>query len=381
MGSYLDQMSKRFEELRTPERDLTLDEFTMPWRGRHRARCFNPSKPCRYHLKGFSLNEAITGYCCRFAMYEGRDEKRPKGVAATTWPVINLVSGWTKIHEQGYILWADNWFSGLPSVKACVDVGIGYGGTARSDRTGAWSMKGWTKEQKATGKALDKITKKGWVRGNYRARYCVLSGQRVWAIQWQDSKVVSFLTTCQPVMGKVQRKTVNKKTREYTEQDVIIPSVYSAYNYGKVGTDRMDQMVGSYYRNTKFKWPVKLMLHVAYIALNNAHVTYLDLNKQTRTDLPFLDFVLKVIKDLKPKPAHARKFPTQSTALHVHTPQYMYRPGTLAGKKPTKRWFGHKCSECKTNSTRHKCVECNVWLHIHDDEVGYTCWASHHQKN
>ena len=83
MGTFLQHMSDRFQSLRVPERDLTLDEFTMPWRGRHRARCFNPAKPCRYHLKGFSLNEAITGYCCRFSMYEGRDEKRPKGVTAT----------------------------------------------------------------------------------------------------------------------------------------------------------------------------------------------------------------------------------------------------------------------------------------------------------
>ena len=45
--------------------------------------------------------------------------------------------------------------------------------------------------------------------------------------------------------GKVQRKSVDKKTHQYTAQDIYIdiPSVYSAYNYGKVGTDRMDQMV------------------------------------------------------------------------------------------------------------------------------------------
>jgi len=116
-------------------------------------------------------------------MYKGWDEKRPKGVSVTAWPVVNLVGGWKKIHHAGYILWADNWFSGMPSVKACTDVGVGYSGTARSDRTGAWSMKGWSKEQKAQAKALEKGVKKGWVRGDYRARYCVLDGNKVWAIQ------------------------------------------------------------------------------------------------------------------------------------------------------------------------------------------------------
>jgi hypothetical protein len=162
MGDYLQLMAHRFQDLRVPARDLTLDEFTMPWRGRHRARCFNPNKPCRYHLKGFSLNEATTGYCYNFAMYEGRDEKRPPGVTATSWPVLNLVGGWTGIHNKGYHLWADNWFSGLPSVKTCLDVGVGYSGTARSDRVGAWSLKGMSKEEKAVRRAEEKEEKKKW---------------------------------------------------------------------------------------------------------------------------------------------------------------------------------------------------------------------------
>lgn len=114
-------------------------------------------------------------------------------------------------------------------------------------------MRGLCKEQKVQVKTLDTKVKKGWVRGNYKARYCLMDGCKVWAIQWQDRKVVSFLTTDEPVTGKVTRKVVDKKTREYTVQEINIPSVYSHYNYGKVGTDRMDHMVGAYYRNTKHR--------------------------------------------------------------------------------------------------------------------------------
>ena len=391
MGAYLEVMTKRFRDLRVPARDLTLDEFTMPWRGRHRARCFNPNKPCRYHLKGFSLNEATTGYCCNFAMYEGRDEKRPKGVTATSWPVLNLVGGWDYIHHRGYILWADNWFSGLPSVKTCLDVGVGYSGTARSDRIGAWSVKGLSAEDKKVRKALEKAQKKAWVRGDYRARSMVMGGHTVWAIQWQDSKVVSFLTTVKSVMGRVQRKSVNKKTREYTEQDISIPSVYSAYNYGKVGTDRMDQMVGAYYRNTKHRWHVKLMLHVGLIALNNAHITYLDQTGQTRTNMPFLDFLLAVVDELKPSPKKARATPTKGVCggADTHTPVYTYgQAAPLRSKedwstKPEKekRWFGRRCVQCKTIKSRYKCLECDVYLHIHDGEAGRECWAAYHSSN
>ena len=78
-------------------------------------------------------------------------------------------------------------------------------------------------------------------------------------ILWMGTRCV-LLTTVESVMGRVQRKSVNMKTREYTETDISIPSVYSAYNYGKVrgkvGTNMMDQMVGAYYRNTKHRWHV-----------------------------------------------------------------------------------------------------------------------------
>ena len=374
-----------------PERDLTLDEFTMPWRGRHRARCFNPSKPERYHLKGFSLNEAVTGYCCRFSMYEGRDEKRPKGVTATAWPVVNLVGGYEAVHFHDYILWADNWFSGLPSVKACVDVGVGYCGTARSDRVGAWSTKGMDKEAKEKRKAQEKEEKKKWTRGSYRARWMMMGGKKVWAIQWQDSKVVSFLSTEESVVGKVQRKTVNKQTREYTQQDIFIPSIYSAYNFGKVGTDRMDQMVGAYYRNTKHRWHVKLMLHIAYIALNNAHITYLDLTKQTRKHMPFLDFLLAVVEELKPQAAKKKKqTPTKGecSGADTHTPLYTYgkapplREKTAWSTRPEKekRWFGRRCVVCGHTKSRFKCIECGVFVHVHDEESGRECWAIHHKN-
>ena len=187
-------------------------------------------------------------------------------------------------------------------------------------------------------------------------------------------------------MGKVQRKTVNKKTREYTEGDVAIPSVYSAYNYGKVGTDRMDQMVGAYYRNTRFRWHVKLMLHVAMIAMTNAHVTYLDLTHQDRTQLPYLDFVMAVVDELKVTPTSfhkkAKRNPLRSWT-GKHTPTYTYGPtqGTKPAAKKAKgaRWYGKQCVGCRSNSkTRYKCMECDVHLHINDSEVGYSCWSKYH---
>ena len=83
LGDLEDQLNGLFRRYRVPHHNGTLDEFTIPFRGRHRARQHNAKKPNPYHLKGFSLNEACTGYCLGLYMYRGKDEARPKAVSAT----------------------------------------------------------------------------------------------------------------------------------------------------------------------------------------------------------------------------------------------------------------------------------------------------------
>jgi hypothetical protein len=192
-------LNKVFIRHRISHHDLTLDEFTVPFKGRHAARCYNPSKPNRYHLKGYSLNEARTGYCLSFLMYQGRDEKRPDGVCATQWPALFLIGECAKLHHAGYHLWADNWFTGLQTIQSCLQFGVGYTGTAKANRLG----KAWPKAQKKEMVGKD--------RGTYQAKQTTLDTHLVTAIQWKDSKVVSMLTTHDSKIGKVTRNSQNKK--------------------------------------------------------------------------------------------------------------------------------------------------------------------------
>ena len=45
----------------------------MPFHGRVQFRCYNPSKPVKYHIKLFEVNEARTGYCLGFDVYTGKE--------------------------------------------------------------------------------------------------------------------------------------------------------------------------------------------------------------------------------------------------------------------------------------------------------------------
>ena len=51
--------------------DIDIDEMCIGFKGRHIARCYNPKKPNKWHLKAFCLNDSTTGYLHRFYMYSG----------------------------------------------------------------------------------------------------------------------------------------------------------------------------------------------------------------------------------------------------------------------------------------------------------------------
>ena len=371
LGDFLFVMSELFGKYRIPLWDLTIDEFTIPFKGRHRARCFNPKKPEKYHLKGFSLNEARTGYCIAFYMYRGRDEKRPKEITATMWPMTALLGPRKSLHGKGYRIWADNWFTGMGTIGECVKLGMDYVGTSKTNRQGD-----------AFGKTTAADTK-GWTRGMYRAHETTINGTKVWATQWQDSKLVSMISTLPSALGKTSRKQVEKKTKVYSKVELDIPSIYSAYNFGKVGTDRMDQVIASYYRNSRFHWHVKTMLHITCIATMNAYISYIDIVGTDRKTYRYLDFVLDVIEELKPRAVHAPPRPS------THTP---IQPGRLPIVKrkqhEEKREFIHviphgernkrmSCRECDS-STINRCLECDIPLCVNTLNSGKTCWSDWH---
>ena len=226
----------------------------------------------------------------------------------------------------------------------------------------------WTKEEK-------KETK-GWKRGQYRARWTTIEGKKVWAIQWQDRKLVSFLSTVESKVAVVTRKTVNPVTRVYEPMELWIPTIISAYNFGKVGTDRMDQKVGTYYRNSRYRWHVKCLLHIFYISLNNAHITYLELTKQTTTKYPLKTFYKAVIAEWIAKQGRRRP-PTPSKTHKHHTPTMLGRRPTGVARDPKRDRTS--CRECQAQCYAW-CAECEVPLHINTVHTGKTCWSDFHSK-
>ena len=53
-----------------------MDEGCCPYKGRVLFKCYNPSKPSKWHLKLFEVSDAKTGYVVAFEVYCGKNSTR-----------------------------------------------------------------------------------------------------------------------------------------------------------------------------------------------------------------------------------------------------------------------------------------------------------------
>ena len=74
---FLDSFAVCCRRCYKPYGRVNVDEGVFGFKGRHRARCYNPNKPEKWHFKSYCLNCSTTGYLMNMFMYQGKDEKVP----------------------------------------------------------------------------------------------------------------------------------------------------------------------------------------------------------------------------------------------------------------------------------------------------------------
>ena len=85
----IEMMERTFRQSYKAGRDLSFDEACMPFQGRVKFRVYNPSKPAKYHIKLFEVNDAQTGYCLGFDVYKGNHETSCSHNVQTLGPSCN----------------------------------------------------------------------------------------------------------------------------------------------------------------------------------------------------------------------------------------------------------------------------------------------------
>ena len=213
-------------------------------KGRHRCRCYNGSKPEKWHFKAFSLNDPTTGYYVNFYLSRGKGEERPDGMSATTYPIFRLLQD-EVYHGLWHVLATDNWFSSMDVLRLlCLKRGINFVGTFRVNKQGIPKDGIFTKSgpNKANG------------RGDMKCQRTTIEITRngkehvheIYFTAWFDNKEVHMLSSYPVYSGSVERRS---KSKEGVFEMLQLPRPSAVENYNKImgGTNLGDQL-GSYYR-------------------------------------------------------------------------------------------------------------------------------------
>ena len=158
----------KFEAMYGPEKELSLDEMTIAFKGRHSLKQYNPKKPDKYGYKAFVLSESDSGYVLKWTMYTGRNEEvdANEDVGAT-----HLIDRISRFQTQGRVM-KSTW-TVITQGLAVIANDTGLCGTVNCNR------RGMSKEL-----PLQKGDEPVFMRNN-----CLL------AYAWHDTKRVTMMSS------------------------------------------------------------------------------------------------------------------------------------------------------------------------------------------
>ena len=268
-------------------RFLSIDEMCIAFKGRHRAKVYNPSKPFKWHLKCFCLNDAKTGYLWNFFMYRGKDERRPAGVPATLYPCIKLTEP-SDLHGQDHCATIDNWYGQVLAGKVfgSKPLLVDFAVTVKASKRGT-----------PRDTTFAKTGRNKRARGEMECKTITVDGVTYYFTAWMDSKPVHMLTSFPPYETSCERHEKRANGSYGPKQPVPQPSTVPVYNMGMPGTDIGDQKSGYYHDHRKSKkWQMKVYRHFLTAMGTSAHILYNDGRKKD-AQLTHLEFLAEAIID------------------------------------------------------------------------------------
>jgi hypothetical protein len=186
---FIKALQKSFLMYYVCELAISLDEMTTPFKGRNRAKQFNPNKPDKWGYKDFAICEAETGYCAFFYPYQGKDQRKPHGMSLGEFALRSVLK--ECFWYGGYILAMDNWFTTWAGILFCLSVGVHVVATLWAGRVG------FPKSD-----VLDIAASAA--RGTFKVMQH--TGHSVYVCCWKDNKIVRMVTTFQFGVGTCRRR-------------------------------------------------------------------------------------------------------------------------------------------------------------------------------
>lgn len=299
----------KMNQLYYPDKNLSLDESMILWRGRLLFRQYIANKRHKYGLKLYMLTEP-NGFILRFAVYTGQlDEMGGKG------HVQKVVQHLAKDYlNKGHALYMDNFYNSTQLARTLINSKTYCTGTLRSDRKGGPM------------EVLKSKLKVGEIKQQY--------SDGIMVAKWKDKREVTYIST------EFENQMIEIVDRRGNIKQKPLPIV--EYNKYMGGIDRQDQMMAYYptLRKTLF-WYKKLAIHIMQLLMFNSYVIFSKYSGKTMT---YYDNRLAVIEKLVPESPD-----TTDAKVSTHV------PSKIIAVDATKRTPRKKCRIClkKKSQERH----------------------------
>ena len=290
IAKLFDDLKKNYQFYYAPHRHMAVDEMCVFFKGRHRCRCYNPSKPNKWHFKIYALCDSCTGYLWNWDLYRGKDERREAGLSASEWPVWQL-SEPEELHGRGHMFFHDNWFTSLPLALRMVQAprGITTVGTIRTNR-------------RHLPRAIVFPAKGAGVqeRGTIKCKKINVDGHDIYFTAWMDTKPVHMISPFKPNFIFIKRMTKGADG-QWHNINVAQPTCIPCYNQSMGAVDSHDQAAAAYDKRVRHqgRWQPRLYIRCLKSSIINALILYNDNSGRAVPIAPLtlLEFTKRIIEE------------------------------------------------------------------------------------
>ena len=268
---FIDSLCKRFNEVFTPFKQLSIDEMIVGYKGRWQYKQFNASKPHKYHIKSFGLVDSTTGYVLQTLTYYGANTSYHPDCDPDSGMAIRIFDTLLKDIGTGYHIFADRWYTTRALVDHLTQKKLYYTGTVQTNRK---NFPAAIKTQKLQ---------------HMEAKYFKTADDKLLCVSFKDKKAKK----------PVNMVSNNAKVEAVQVRGKLKPAMVDSYNQFMNGCDRADQNLGYYGvqdRKSK-KWWEKLYFWALEIVHVNAFTLYKIQNNPTPQQLKTSKFSLKGFKE------------------------------------------------------------------------------------
>jgi len=353
----------KFQSTYTPQRDLSIDESMMAYKGRLGWVQYIPSKRARFGVKFFTLCESQTGYIWNSIIYCGKGTTFNEKYAQYGLSMSSVLSLVDALLGKGYCVTVDNFYTSPELLDILIRNKTDAYGTVRSNRRNLPSD--FTRDK------LKKGEVRAWQKG------------KMLALRWRDKKDICLLST----VHNATSSTVKTKGGK----DVQKPNVIVDYNHTMGGVDKADQELTFYpiMRKQQKRYYKKIFRHLLEQCLWNAYVLFVQHNQRTSTakSVEHADFMWMAAERIfaDHQTTESGRTPGRRSAASGnperltgrHFPEHI--PATAAKKEPT-RTCVVCCSKRKHDGkkvrkeSRYYCPDCDVGLCVSP------CFRDYHTK-